>query len=488
MGAPTVRSVIRSVRVSLLSADMKIDNSLLANGKPLKADGRIAAELRRRIGQLTAGMKLPSVRELSAEFVASPVTVQRAMAQLAREGLVSSRPGDGTYVADRVRESPRADSSWQLTVLGPASDPMAHAAFELPAPGSLVLGSGYADVSLQPLLLLAKAARRAAANPRAWDRLPPEGHPELRLWFARDVGGSARAEDVLLVSGGQAALAATFRALVPFGGPILVESPSYFGALSVARSLGLRPVPVPLDAGGIRADLLEAAFASTGARALYLQPALSNPSGVTLSEQRRKDVLRLAERAGAFVIEDDYARDLAFGVAPPAPLFRDAVDRVVYIRSLTKSTAPGLRIAGIVAKGPVLGRLRVQRATEDFFVSGLLQDTALELVNAAGYAGHVQRLRRTLLERRDVAVRALARHLPHARLHRIPEGGFSLWLELPAGVDDLAFVAAAAQAGVSLTPGAPWFAAERPAPFVRISIAGASAADLDAGIARLGEL
>jgi DNA-binding transcriptional MocR family regulator len=293
---------------------------------------------------------------------------------------------------------------------------------------------------------------------------------------------------VVLAPGGQAALAAAFRTLVPFGGPILVESPTYFGALSIARSLGLRPVPVPLDGEGIRADLLEAAFASTGARALYLQPAFSNPSGVTLSDARRKDVLRLAERAGAFVIEDDYARDLAFGASPPAPLFRQGGDRVVYIRSLTKSTAPGLRVAGIVAQGPVLGRLRSLRATEDFFVAGILQDTALELINAAAFGNYVQKLRHTLRERRDAAIRALARHLPKARLQRIPEGGFSLWLELPAGSDDLTFVTAAAHAGVSLTPGAPWFAAERPGAFVRISTAGASTADLEAGIARLGAL
>jgi len=473
---------------------MKLDNSFSATGKPaaagaaLKADVRIASELRRRMARLVPGTLLPSVRELSAEFVASPVTVQRAMAQLAREGLVISRPGDGTYVAERVKESPRADSAWQLTVFGPATDPIARAGFELPVPGTLVLGSGYTDVSLQPLSLLAKAARRAAANPRAWDRLPAEGHPELRLWFARDVGGHARAEDVVLAPGGQAALAATFRTLVPFGGPILVESPTYFGALSVARSLGLKPVPVPLDDQGIRADLLEAAFASTGARALYLQPAFSNPSGVTLSEARRKDVLRLAERAGAFVIEDDYARDLAFGVAPPAPLFRQGGDRVVYIRSLTKSTAPGLRVAGIVAKGPVLGRLRALRATEDFFVAGILQDTALELINAAGWPTYVQKLRHTLRERRDVSVRALARHWPKARLTRVPEGGFSLWIELPEGSNDLAFVAAAANAGVSLMPGAAWFAAELPGAFVRIGTAGANATDLDAGIARLGAL
>jgi DNA-binding transcriptional MocR family regulator len=467
---------------------MKIDNSFSAPGKASKADTRIASDLRRRAALLGPSARLPSVRQLSAEYAASPVTVHRAMAQLAREGRIITRPGDGTYVAERVSEGRRPDSSWQLTVLGPPSDAAASAAFELPAPGSLALGSGYPDVSLQPLTLLNKAARRAAANARAWDRLPPEGHPELRLWFARDVGGDAAAKDVILVSGGQAALAATFRTLVPFGGPILVESPTYFGALSVARALGLRPVPVPLDAHGIRSDLLEAAFASSGARALYLQPAFSNPSGVTLSTERRKDVLRLAERAGAFVIEDDYARDLGFGVAPNAPLFREGGDRVVYIRSLTKSTAPGLRVAGIVAKGPVLGRLRALRATEDWFVSGLLQDTALELVSAPGWNAYVRLLRHTLRERRDVAVRALARHWPAARLARVPEGGFSLWLELPSKVDDLGFVAEAARAGVSLTAGVPWFAAERPAPFVRISTAGATAADLEAGIEKLGSI
>jgi DNA-binding transcriptional MocR family regulator len=468
---------------------MQIDNSSPAKRKSSsKADVRIAADLRRRLSALAPGALVPSVRELSAEYSASPVTVHRAMAQLAREGRIVTRPGDGTYVAERAREAPRSDSSWQLTVLGPPGDAAASAAFELAAPGMLSLGSGYPDITLQPLSLLAKAARRAAANARAWDRLPPEGHPELRLWFARDVGGGAEAKDVILVSGGQAALAATFRTLVPFGGAILLESPTYFGALSVARSLGLRPVPVPLDAAGIRADLLEAAFASSGARALYLQPAFSNPSGVTLSAERRKDVLRLAERAGAFVIEDDYARDLAFATAPNAPLFREGGDRVVYIRSLTKSTAPGLRVAGIVAKGPVLGRLRVLRATEDWFVSGLLQDTALELVNAPGWGAHVRLLRHTLRERRDVALRALAKHWPAARVARVPDGGFSLWLELPAGVDDLGFVASAARAGVSVTAGAPWFAAERPAPFVRISTAGASSADLEAGIEKLGAI
>jgi DNA-binding transcriptional MocR family regulator len=452
-----------------------------------RADRRLADELRRRAQGLAPGTRFPSLRELSASFRASPVTVHRALAQLAREGIVVARPGDGTYVATRPAEASAVDSSWQLSVLGSAADPLAGPMFE-PAPGGhLVLGTGYPDVSLQPLALLAKATRRAAARERAWDRLPPEGNPELRAWFARDVGGSAQAADVLLVAGGQAALASTFRTLVPFGGPIIVESPTYFGALGVARSLGLRAVPVPLDEQGIRTDLLEAALASSKARAIYLQPAFSNPTGVTLSAARRREVLELAERAGAFVIEDDYARDLAFAAAPPEPLFRSGGDHVVYIRSLTKSTAPGLRVAGIVAKGPVRRRLRLLHATEDWFLAGLLQETALELVSAPGWARHARELRQTLRVRQQACLQALARDFPEARLTRVPEGGFSLWLELPAGLDDLEFSRAASARGVQISPGSPWFAAEPPAAFIRLSTSAASATDLVQGIKLLGE-
>jgi DNA-binding transcriptional MocR family regulator len=467
---------------------MKTNITAAAAVKPqrrLAADEKLALELRQRAQRLGAGARLPSLRELAREFGASPVTVHRAIAQLAREGLVVPRPGDGTFVATRAPEPATQDSSWQLSVLGSAPDPLAGAMFE--PPSGLVLGTGYPDVSLQPLALLAKAARRAASKERAWDRVPPEGNPELRAWFARDVG-AATAADVLIVSGGQAALATTFRTVVPFGGAILVESPTYFGALGIARSLGLRPIPVATDEHGVRTELLEAALASSKARAIYLQPAFSNPVGVTLSPTRRAEVLAIAERAGAFVIEDDYARDLAFAAAPPAPMFRSGSDHVVYIRSLTKSTAPGLRIAGIIARGPVRRRMRLLRAVEDWFLAGLLQDTALELVSGAGWPRHVLELRQTLRSRQQAAIAALAQHFPEARLVRVPDGGFSLWLQLPSGVDDSDFARRAAARGVQISPGGPWFAGEPPAPFIRISTAAANVADLVQGIRILGEL
>lgn len=410
------------------------------------------------------------------------MTIHRAVAQLVREGVLRTRPGDGTYVEPPRAAPPALDSTWQLTVLGTAPAPGPLAALGPPREGAIALGSGYVDETLQPLGALAKAARRAASRSRAWDRQPIEGNVELRRWFARDVGAHATARDVLVVAGGQAALAATFRALVPFGGAMLVESPTYFGAIAIARQHGIRVVPVPVDDEGIRVDLAAAALASSGARAIYVQPAFANPTGIVTSAARRGALLELARRTGTFVVEDDYARDLAFAAAPPPPLFRDGGDAVVYVRSLTKAAAPGLRIAAVVARGPVAHRLATLRAVEDMFVSGLLQETALELVTSSAWDAHLRALRAELRRRLGALVDALGEHFPAARVARVPEGGFALLVDLPEGIDADALAAAALEDGVAVTPGGIFYAAEAPRPSLRLSAAGAGAREIERGV------
>lgn len=446
------------------------------------AESRIAEALGRRARGLPPGARFPAVRALSEELRASPVTIHRAVAQLVREGVLRTRPGDGTYVEPPRIAPPTFDSAWQLTVLGAAPEAGPVAALAPPREGAIALDSGYVDETLQPLAALAKAARRAASRGAAWDRQPIEGNVELRRWFARDVGAGATARDVLVVSGGQAALSATFRALVPFGGAMLVESPTYFGAIAIARQLGIRVVPVPVDEEGIRVDLAAAALTSSGARAIYVQPAFANPTGIVTSPERRRALLELARRTGSFVVEDDYARDLAFASAPPPPMFREGGDAVVYVRSLTKAAAPGLRVAAVVARGPVAQRLATLRAVEDMFVSGLLQETALELVTSSAWDAHLRALRAELRRRLSVLVEALGEHFPAARVARPPEGGFAAFVDLPEGVDADALAAAALDAGVAVTPGRLFYAAEAPRQSVRLSTAAAGPRDLERGV------
>ncbi len=147
----------------------------------------------------------------------------------------------------------------------------------------------------------------------------------------------------MITSGGQSALTTALRALAPPGTPVLVESPTYPGMLAIARAAGLRPVPVPVDADGVRPALLADAFRATGARVFVCQPLFQNPTGAVLAPERRGEVLRIARAAGAFVVEDDFVRRLVHEDAGPlpAPLAADDPDGVVvHVGSLTKAPRP----------------------------------------------------------------------------------------------------------------------------------------------------
>ncbi|MGW1606056.1 aminotransferase-like domain-containing protein, partial [Streptomyces eurythermus] len=292
--------------------------------------GELAEQLRRELDRYSPGGKLPSSRALVERFRVSPVTVSRALAQLAAEGLVVTRPGAGAFRARPHRPAgPAGDTSWQEVALSAdgAADLVPRTvdasgvtvSLSVPPPGVLEFSGGYPHPSLQPERAMAAALARAGRRPGAWERPPLEGLPELREWFARGIGGAVTAAEVLIAAGGQAALATALRALAPPGAPVLVESPTYPGMLALARAAGLRPVPVPVDPDGVRPDLLADAFQATGARVFVCQPLFQNPTGAVLAPARRAEVLRIAREAGAFVVEDDFVRRLVHADAGPLP-------------------------------------------------------------------------------------------------------------------------------------------------------------------------
>ncbi|MFJ9339459.1 PLP-dependent aminotransferase family protein [Streptomyces sp. NPDC101733] len=446
----------------------------------------LAESLRSELDRYPVGGKLPSSRALVERYRVSPVTVSRALAQLAAEGLVVTRPGAGAFRSrPRTADPLTGDTSWQEVALSaegagdvvPRSVDASGVLASLAAPpaGVIELNSGYMHSSLQPERAMAAALARAGRRPGAWGRPPVEGLPELRDWFAREIGGGVGAADVLVTAGGQSALTTALRALAPPGAPVLVESPTYPGLLAIARASGCRPVPVPADAEGVRPELLAAAFEATGARVFVCQPLFQNPTGSVLSAARRPEVLRIARAAGAFVVEDDYARHMAHEDAGPLPATLAAEDAdgiVVHVRSLTKITSPSLRVGAIAARGPVMDRLRAIQVVDSFFVARPLQEAALELVGAPAWPRHLRTVAAELRHRRDVLVGALRRELPGAELRHLPLGGYQLWVRLGGEGDDAAFVAAALRAGVAVAPGRPYFCAEPPAAHVRLSFSG----------------
>ncbi|MFB6396983.1 PLP-dependent aminotransferase family protein [Polymorphospora lycopeni] len=449
---------------------------------------RVIQDLRALVAAAEPGTRLPSVRELTARHRASPVTVAEAIRQVVAEGLVETRSGRGTFVAAPPHRRPAPDLSWQTVALGPRrpGEEEMQALLALPSAGAIPLSGGYPDADLQPAAALGAALTRAARQPASWQRGPTEGRADLRAWFAREVGAGLRADDMVICPGGQAALSTALRALAGPGDTLLVESPTYLGALAAGRAAGLRIVPVPADADGVRPDQLAAAFARTGARLFYCQPLHANPHGATLAGHRRDQVARAVRDAEAFLIEDDYARDLTIDGTVPPPLAADDPDgHVVYLRSLTKPAAPGLRVAAIGARGPAGARLRAARLLDDLYVAGPLQQATLDFVSAPAWTRHRKTLRAALRDRRDALLTALGRHLPELAGQPVPRGGLHLWVRLPEGTDDIALAAAAAGEGVVVFPGRPWYAAEPPAPHLRLTYAAAPPDLMDEAVRRL---
>lgn len=451
------------------------------------SSARLSARLRDLAASLQPGEQLPSTRSLVARHGVGPVTVARALAQLAAEGTVVTEPGRGTFVT--ARRVATDDVGWQTVALGDARVDATDLGrlLALPDPGALVLSSGYLAEELQPTRFLAAATARAARRPGAWGRVPPAGLPELRASFAATIGVDPG--DVTVVSGGQSGLSAAFRALTPPGAPVLVEVPTYLGALAAARAADLRPVPVPTDADGLRPELLAEAFARTDARLAYAQPTYANPTGAVLAPERRGEVLDVVRAAGAFLLEDDWARHLGIDRSAPPPLIRDDADgHVVYLTSLTKAAAPSLRVGALVARGPAAARLTAIRTVEDLFVARPLQEVAVEFLGSPAWSRHLAGLRTALRVRRDTLVDAIRYDLPDVGLSRVPDGGLHVWVRLPPGIDDTDLATRARQRDVIIEAGRPCFIAEPPAMHLRLTYAAATPGELTEGIRRLATM
>ncbi|MEU6249228.1 PLP-dependent aminotransferase family protein [Glycomyces sp. NPDC047010] len=444
------------------------------------SSAKIAAALRERIAGAAPGARLPSTRELVAEFAASPVTVQQALRALDTEGLVERRPGAGTFVR-AVRTARPSDYRWQTAALGapPARVPRVPTALKTAANDVIALHSGYPDRELLPERLVRAAFTRAARGDAAMSRPPAAGMPELQHWFAAELGETMAAGvapptpgDVIVVPGSQTGLSSLFRVLVGPGRPLLVESPTFWGAIVAAAREHVDLVPIPTGPDGPDPDLLDQAFERTGARAFYAQPNFANPTGAQWTDGLAERVLDVVRSRGAFLIEDDWAHEFGIGADPRPVASRDDTGHVVYVRSLTKSVSPAVRVAAVIARGPSRDRILADAQAESMYVSGLLQAVAADVVTQPGWRTHLKGLRHQLAARRDLMVASLADHAPHVHLEAVPQGGLNLWARLPDGTDLPALARACEAAGVLVVPGDEWFPAEPTGAYLRLNYSG----------------
>lgn len=335
---------------------------------------------------------------------------------------------------------------------------------------------------------------RAARGDTALSRPPAAGLPELQSWFARELGTTSpvgvtppTASDVIVLPGSQSGLSSIFRALVADGQPLLMESPTYWGAFAAAAQAGVRVIPVPTGPGGPDPADLDRAFDETGARLFYAQPTYANPTGTQWSTEGTEQVLDIVRDHGAFLVEDGWAHDFAITTTPRPVAAQDDAGHVIYLRSLTKSVSPALRVAAVIARGPARDRILADRGAESMYVSGLLQAAAFDVVTQPAWQTHLRGVSDQLRARRDLLLDSLHRNAPTVQVDHVPTGGLNLWARLPDSTDLDRLAQDCERAGLLVAPGTEWFPAEPAGAFLRLNYSGPDPAAFGGGALILGQ-
>jgi 2-aminoadipate transaminase len=321
-----------------------------------------------------------------------------------------------------------------------------------------------------------------------------EGHPALREWVAaRETarGMATTAEEVLIVSGSQQALDLVAKAFIDDGTPVLVESPTYLGALQAFGMFGPTWRAIPTDGDGLLPQAIDAALARD-ARFAYVMPNFQNPTGRTLTAERRVQLAAAARRHDFWLVEDDPYGDLWYREAPPPSLRAFAPERTIRLGSFSKILAPGLRIGFIVAPRAMIEVfIRLKQAT-DLHTATLSQRAAFEVLASPLMAEHLPAIRARYASQNAVMLEALDAHFPAGAHWTRPLGGMFIWVELPAasraGSDTTALLARAIERRIAFVPGEPFFAAAGQRNCLRLSFVTVAPDRIRAGIAALGDL
>ncbi len=460
---------------------------------------QIAEQIRHSIasGQLADGTRLPPIRGLAQRLGVHRDTVALAYEELVAAGLAEATVGRGTFVRQAALPAEAT-----LPFEPPLSAPIERLLeFERARPRygaaseSVPLHALVPDPTLFPVDEFRRALGRTLTEGGAELLLygGPQGHPGLRESLARRLraqhGIEARPEELVICQGASQGISLALRLFAQPGDAVAVEEPTYQNVLGALLGLGLRPVPVPMEAEGPDLARLEQVLARPEVKLFYTIPTFHNPLGTVMPEVRRRELLRVAQRAGKPVVEDAFEADLRFDGHPVPPLAAlDRVGLVVHLVSFSKSLFPGCRVGAIHARGRTIEGLLALRHSSDLGGAPLLQAALAAFVDAGGYDRHLTRLRRVLRGRCQAMLDALARELSGAATWTHPEGGYQVWVALKGAMDTRDLLADAMRGGVLFAPGDQFYHDGRPSSGLRLTFAQADEAGIRRGVAALGEI
>ncbi len=478
----------------------------------LDRDGRtplylqIRDQLREMIldGTLSESSRLPPERKMATALGVNRTTVVNAYRELAADGLVEGQVGRGTVVRrsplsplpqppDHLATYPLVWNEYFVPRTEGGRDPLLRDLMALLTRADTIsFAAGIPAPELYPLDDFRQAMTHVldTAGQALLQPCPVEGYYPLRQTIARRMarrGANVRAENILIITGSQQGLDLIARAFVTAGDEVVVEAPSYLGALQIFSGAGARLLGVPLDEEGMRLDVLENILIRYRPKLIYTLPTFQNPSGRTMSPKWRLRLLEMARRHRVPIVEDDPYGELYYTSQAPSPLLAlDQEGYVIYLSTFSKILFPGLRLGWVAAPRPVIERLSQIKQLADLHCSTLIQGAIHEFCQSGALDRHLDRVRDLYRQRRDAMLVALTKYGPAGLEWDEPQGGFNLWCRLPAGMKARQLMAEAARQNVALVPGEVFYPDGGGQEEMRLNFSCPPIAQIEEGIRRLG--
>lgn len=450
-------------------------------------------------GDLPAGHRLPPERSLAKALGVNRSTVFQAYRQLKEDGLIGAHVGRGTAVRPKrtLESQPAAIPTlpWrQMIRAGSAKDqePLIRDLLELSEHQDVItLAVGVPAPDLFPIEILRAIQGRLLAEHGSEVLLhsPTEGLTSFRETLCHQMaarGIQSTSAEVLVTSGSQQGLALMARVFLDPGDTVVVEEPSFFGALGAFRAAQARLVGIPTDGEGMRTDILESVLARHRPKLVYTLPTFQNPSGCVMSLERRLHLLDLAYRYQVPILEDDPYSDLCYeGEALPSLKSLDRYGHVIYLSSFSKILFPGLRLGWLAAPQPVVRQLALVKQSLDLHCNTFGQWVLDRFIRDGCFLDHIQTVRTAYVLRRNVMLEALQASAPPSLSWTHPRGGFYIWCTFSNGIPPARLLARAARERVAYLPGAACYAGEPAENHLRLNFTFSSPEQIREGITRL---
>ena len=456
-------------------------------------------------GALQTGERLPSIRSLAEKLQVNKLTILEAYSILEADGVVFARQGSGYFINQKNLLSSNMKSTFAPAQNVIIPDGVGSSFFEIHVStikaqnqaGMINLSYGLPRPPQDIGLIGRRALNKSVDNLFAYDL--PQGNLTLRRQVAQMLvqkGLEVTSENLIITNGSEQALSLAMNYYLQRDDWVIVEAPTYHGAIALLENIGAKIIGIPMNAEGMNLELLEKYLESHRPKLIYTISTLHNPTAITTTQSHRQQLLALAEKYQCPILEDNAYEGLNFDIetenelesVPPPIKAIDKQDLVNYIGTFSKTLIPGLRVGYIVVTGDQYQALLEQKLLNDVHTSNFFQAIVSEYLASGHYRRHRKKLQSENLLSLNIMLQAMERYFPEEAKWTVPQGGLFLWVQLPEKISIAEIRSQAVKENVLFASGSAFFPNKQGYPAMRLSFSNVSESEIDLSVSILGRL